>query len=202
MLDNRKTGFSLIRYPKCGKYINVNSKFSSKRSSSREEKQESGPPTIKILTVGLLIAALIGGYLLLSGGGNGRNEITSAKINIKGFENGKLGGDISYWIKEINTETPKVRIESSDGTGIWIYPGDENAYYAYMGGDSWAEIPLSQGEVYMDIAEKAQEWVKKGEGSYDYSYANWSVTITLKDVNPTLPDNLFSPPENADIVHY
>lgn len=71
-----------------------------------------------------------------------------------------LGGNIRYRIRGVGTETPDVRIDAAENEGTMIYNGDENAYYAYLG-DSWIEIPLSQGSLYTGLSEKVKEWSQK-----------------------------------------
>lgn len=163
-----------------------------------------------IFVIFLIIAGIAGGYILLSGGnggtddggngegGNGGGTITSIDFRLQGFEAGMLGGDIQYRAEGIGTQTPNLRIDQSNGEEALLFNGAENTYYAYTG-DYYIKIPYSQAAPYSGLGEWIREYAREGEGTYEVTYNEFKVKVTINAVNPDLEDSLFSPPENADI---
>ncbi len=161
-----------------------------------------------ILTVLVIGAVLIGFYLLISGGNGGTNDngrgneggngetITSIDFRMQGFEGGKLGGDARIRAAGIGTDFLKVRIDKVRAEDILIFNYEENAEYAYTG-TSWIKLPISQANPYSGIP--FEQWAQEGPGTYEYEYQNFSIKVTVNEVNPSLQDNLFSPPENAKV---
>ncbi len=138
-----------------------------------------------------------------NGGEDGSNgeTITSINLQLKGFEAGSLGANVRYRAKELGTNTPKVRIDVMESEDILIFNYDENAEYAYYG-SSWNKFPLTQTNSYAGLSEKIQEWAQKGKGTHEVTFNEFSVEIIIDNVNPSLDDNLFTPPENADVEEH
>ncbi len=125
---------------------------------------------VKKLGLGLLvivvILATVGGYLLLSGGtaGNSRENgeiITSIDFRLQGFEAGNLGGDIRYRGKGINTDSPKLRIDTIGAEDVLIFNYDENIEYTYTG-SSWIKFLSLKLAHTRDLGNGSQKYLKKG----------------------------------------
>lgn len=170
-------------------------------------KKKTDGRALKIAVVVMLGVIVVGAYMLISGGnGNGSEggngdtgeAITSIDLRLQGFEAGSLGENCHYRAEGLGTTTPKLRIDPAEGEEILIFNYDENAEYAYDG-SSWIKFPLTQTGSYASLGEKIQEWAQEGEGTYEVTYNQWSMKITINAVNPQLTDDLFKPPENADV---
>lgn len=155
----------------------------------------------------VVIVAIVGGYLALSGngesdgngsnGGNGgHGTITSLDFYMKGYEEGDLGGESHIRTKDIGTGSLKLRIDQVDGEEILIFDYEKNVEYAYTG-SSWIKISDTQANPYSGIP--FEEWAQEGPGTYEFSYEGSKVEVEINSVNPSLEDNLFAPPENADV---
>ncbi|KXB04409.1 hypothetical protein AKJ49_02130 [candidate division MSBL1 archaeon SCGC-AAA382A03] len=161
-----------------------------------------------VVTVLIIGAVLIGLYLLISegngetngdGGGNGGGNgetITGIDFRLQGFEGGSLGGDARIRAVGIGTDSLKIRIDKVGAEDILILNYEENAEYAYTG-TSWLKLPITQSSPYSGIP--FEQWAQEGPGTYEYDYQNFSIKVTINEVNPSLQDNLFSAPENAKV---
>lgn len=150
------------------------------------------------MTVLIIGGLVVGGYILLSRGNGGNSgNITSIDFNMKGFEGGNLGGNTRYRAKNIGSDSLKVRVDKVGGEDILIFDYGKNVEYAYTG-TSWMKFQISKDSSYTEVP--FEKWAQKGPGTYEFDYQNFSVEVTINDVNPSLKDNLFSPPENATII--
>ncbi len=163
---------------------------------------------LAVLIIGMLI---VGGYVLFSdgnGGGNGEDgqnggegseSINSIDFYMQGFQKGEISGNLRYRVEDIGTETPKIRIDKVGAEEILIFNYDENAEYAYTG-TSWMKFSISQNDPYSGIP--FEEWAQEGPGDYEFTYQDFRVEVTIERVNPSLQDNIFTPPENATVKEF
>ncbi|OKY78751.1 MAG: hypothetical protein BTN85_1250 [Candidatus Methanohalarchaeum thermophilum] len=157
---------------------------------------------IGFIALVILVIVVVGVFFILPGdngepdGNNGIGEISSVDLEMRGFEGGMLGGELRCRVKDAGTDEIKIRFDKIGAEDVLIFNNEENAEYAYDG-DSWMKIPLDQNTSYYKMP--FEEWAKKGPGTYTFSYQEFSLEVTIKEVNPDLSDTLFKPPKNASI---
>ena len=166
---------------------------------------------IKIVLVGLVGLLVILGLVMFAGN-DGPARISSVEAEILTFEGGQFSAGTTIQARELNRDgNPDLRMEMKlpDEEGaIHIWNNDESAYYLHTpSSDSWLKISednLGEDSLkFSGLADNLQNWAKEyGEGSHKVEYQGHSMEIRINEVNPDLSDELFKPPEDAEIQNY
>lgn len=153
---------------------------------------------ILFATIALVI---IGGYLLLSDRGN---AISSVDITISTLDNQSLK-DVRVKARELGDGNPDVRMVSKVDGRVQIFNNDGPSYYLYKpSSDKWIKASEDRVAQAFDFAKgfvtSMKDWISgKKEGTYTIEYQEVTLKITINEINPSLPNELFLPPENANV---
>lgn len=179
------------------------------------DKFISGSGYLLVLIVVCIVGAGIGAYVLLSG--TGGQPSTGGENVPSGGETGGTTTIISadFWVdatfegttmtahyqaKDVNTEQPKIRVETTiQGiSGTIIIDLSSNAAYIEYGG-TWYSIPITDPTYvtsYKSNFEGYEDYLAAWEGGeihYTDPVTGTSVRIYNIQLNVDLPDSLFQP---------
>ncbi|GEM_PF-3850126 len=179
---------------------------------------------ILVLTVALLLAVTVVAGCTGNGvpdedtgvPGNGEEEereddvtteVSSIDAEWIGYEGGEFEGGVRVRARNMDTEDYDWRVESADPDEhhIVIWNSDENAVYITQPGEEdWTKAigTLAEQfgkEAFKGMVTTSESWAKNfGEGMHDVHHGDESLEIEV-DLNPTLGDDLFVPPEDAEV---
>ncbi|MFP4117057.1 MAG: hypothetical protein ACLFQ8_02875 [Candidatus Aenigmatarchaeota archaeon] len=134
-------------------------------------------------------------------------SVSSIDAEWIGYEGGEFDGGVRIRARNMDTENYDWRVESADENEdyVVIYNNDEDALYITQAGDeTWTKATGSLAEDFgkdsmEDMATSSEKWAEDlGEGTHDVNYGASSMEIEI-DVNPSLEDDLFVPPEGAEV---
>lgn len=140
-------------------------------------------------------------------GGLSESDISSIDVTLSGFTGGQLSESVRIRARNFDAETPDMRIEGLEGDeGAVIYNNQKELGYVYEPSkEMWTEFSGTLAEDaaqgYADAALNAREWaVEHGVGNEaTVSYGQDTVEVTVNSVNSGLSDDVFTPPEGADV---
>lgn len=165
---------------------------------------------IAVFAVIVIIVASVYLFISDSGGGNGNGKgdeisIHSADVTMEGYLQGQFEGGIRVRARELNRENPDVRMKIKEVGDVVILNNEGPSYYIYQSdSDTWVKAPeniATEAFYSLDIlAANIQEWASEGgEGTHEFDYQGTTVNITINEINPDLSDELFQPPEDANV---
>ena len=144
-----------------------------------------------------------------TGSGNGdesNTQATSLDVTLKGYESGQITGGLRIRARELDQENPDLRVDEEGGDQVVIYNNDEGVGYIYQPEDDvWMEVSGTMADQMVDpfivSANQIQETVADyGVGdTASLSYGDESAQWTKNAENPTFSDDIFRPPEGANI---
>ncbi|MFP4115934.1 MAG: hypothetical protein ACLFTQ_01905 [Candidatus Aenigmatarchaeota archaeon] len=143
----------------------------------------------------------------VNGGEDVPTEISSIDAEWIGYEGEEFDGGVRIRARNMDTEDYDWRIESADPDEdyVVIYNSDESAMYITQAGDeTWTKatgsIVETMGKDSMeDMVTTSEGWAENfGEGTHDVNYGEESMEVEV-DLNPSLGDDLFVPPEDAEV---
>ncbi|MFB6075778.1 MAG: hypothetical protein ABEK17_01405 [Candidatus Aenigmatarchaeota archaeon] len=144
--------------------------------------------------------------------GETTTEVKSIDVTYKGFESGKLGSEVRVRAREFNNDRSEWRVDGQDedGTGVYIYNNDESSlYFKDTGEDKWTKVTGSyvdqmgynQFHGYTEFAR--EQALEKGSGTFTVTYQGQTqLEVTVNEINPALPDDIFTPPEGATVEEF
>ncbi|MFP4045436.1 MAG: hypothetical protein ACLFS3_00010 [Candidatus Aenigmatarchaeota archaeon] len=132
-------------------------------------------------------------------------EISSVDATWVGYEGGEFDKGMRIRARNMDTEDHDWRIESTGEDYVVIYNSDETAMYITQAGEEkWTKITGSlveqAGKDSMeDMIRTTESWAENyGEGTHDVNYGEESMEAEM-ELNPSLDDDLFLPPEDAEV---
>lgn len=132
-------------------------------------------------------------------------DVNSVDVTMNKYEGGEIAETVNMKARNLDKETPDLRVELDSGK-ILLYNNKEGVGYNYVQSDDvWVEMSGSiledsiQG--YADMAVDAQETAMEygAGGTADIQYGGAGAEIIVEEVNPTIPDDEFTPPEGAEV---
>ncbi len=155
--------------------------------------------------IGVLV--LLGIYLSSLGGGG--TSISSVDVELSSWSKGSVQGDVRILAKDLDKGmAPDVRIEPLEPEGegnLLILNNDEPSYYMYTAStDSWVVMGESASESaassFEGLKSNLKNWASEyGVGEHSVTFQGKTITIEINEINPDLSENLFSPPEGAEV---
>jgi len=148
-----------------------------------------------------------GGEETETGGEDVSTEISSVDAVWTGYEGGEFDKGVRIRARNMDTEDYDWRVESLDENEdhVVIYNNDENALYITQPGEEkWTKatgsiIEMIGKDAFEDMVTTSENWAESfGEGTHDVNYGEQSLEVEL-DLNPSLGDDLFVPPEDAEV---
>lgn len=145
------------------------------------------------------------------GGGEGEGEgegvtLSSVDFTVSGYELGELAGTLRCRTRKLQTDDPDLRMEvTGDGETTVIYNSTEAAFYMYdPSTGTWYKYTGSyastMADTYKSFLISVAEWIELyGTSDFSFSYGGTTVSVTNITANPTLSDDLFSPPAGATV---
>lgn len=133
-------------------------------------------------------------------------EITSVDVSISKYTVGDLEGGVRIRAKNLDAETPDFRMDELGGERVVTYDHDEKMGYFYdPDNDQWTQysgtIAEQIAQAYGNAAKSAHDWaVEYGAGeTATISVGDETGEITINEVNPSISDDLLTPPEGANV---
>ncbi len=164
------------------------------RKSDRKKKVAIG--------IIIIILVVIVAYLYFSGGSTEAEEVNSVDIEVEGDTNLGFSGEYRMRARGLQKEKPDVRLDITSGKPamtIWIYNSEEGELYGYNSDDDyWVNLSeMPDLEYLQEFAKSMRDYVSSGEGDMTVEYQGSKYELRINEVNPSLPDSLFTPPEDA-----
>ncbi len=183
--------------------------------------KQKGLATAVIVGIVVAVVAVVGVAAVLviapglpggDGDGDGVDGVTIASMDFSftGYQLGGLAGTIRVRARNLQTDpfNPDYRVEitgegMTEGTviynsadaALYIYSASEDIWYKYTG--TLLDVAAS---AYQGFVVTGYAWIQAhGTANFTIDYAGVTINVTNITVNPTLGDDVFSPPAGATI---
>lgn len=128
--------------------------------------------------------------------------LSSVDLTLSTYFSERFSGGVRIRARNIeSSEYPDLRYDFENNPNAIIFTDEGNSYYFHdTTSDMW--LSFENFDYPKNLANNnLKRWVKDvgGERTNTISWKDKKLEITVNKVNPTLKDNLFEPPENANI---
>ena len=141
-----------------------------------------------------------------SGNGEPNTQVTSLDVSITGYQAGQIEGGIRIRARELDQENPDLRVDEINGNQVIIYNNAEGVGYVYdSDSEKWMQVSGTMADQFVDSFIESAKHIQDVVADYgvgdtaSLSYGNQAATWTKNAENPSFSDDLFRPPQGAEV---